>query len=139
MSEPEKPLTEAEKQIRRLEALRSKQEETARGSAKDAFPSPRTAVERTINNLQALKSRMDRPAAAKAKTRVKIEGWQKSVKLSHVQLRVLKKLVGEDKRLNGSRVIRIALNRLLGLDQPAEETELEGLIREITKRLQNNP
>jgi len=137
MSDPEKPLTQAEKQIRRLETLRLKQEEAARMPAKDAFQPPQTAVERTINNLQALKKRMQPPA--KAKTRVKIEGWQKSVKLSHVQLRVLTKLVNEDNRLNGSRVIRIALDRLLGLDQSAEETELEGLIREISKRLKNHP
>jgi hypothetical protein len=135
MSEPEKPLTEAEKQIRRLEALRTKKEDVSKASAEKTYFPAKTGVERTIDKLRALKSEAERPA--KPVRRGKIEGKQKSAKLTYLQLKVIEQILSQDKRLKGSRIIRIALNRLLGLDHTGEETEMETRIHEILRKFKN--
>ncbi|HET9868885.1 MAG TPA: hypothetical protein VFR02_00090 [bacterium] len=136
MDEVQKPMTEAEKQIRRLEALRAKREEDSKQSAEKAFLPPRTGVERTIEKLKAMKARSASPAGSK---RAKIEGRQKNAKLSNLQLTVLEQLLARDKRLRGSRIIRIALSRLLELDLSPEEVELETRIGELLRQMKSRP
>ena len=135
MSEQEKPLTEAEKQIQRLEALRLKMQESAKASPEKIVFPPKTAVERTLESLRSFKSRAETAPASNPHHR--IEGKQKSAKLTHQQLRALEALSSKDIRLNGSRIIRIALNQMLGLEQTAEEAELATRIQEILKKLKS--
>ncbi|MGH7739814.1 MAG: hypothetical protein ACREL1_06670 [bacterium] len=134
MDEAKKPLTEAEKQILRLEALRAKREDEATVSSEKAFMPPRTVVEQTIEKLQAMKTQSRQPAN-QVKKRKKIEGKQKSAKIPNLQLRVLDQLLTKDKRLKGSQVIRIAVSRLLELGLTAEELELETRIGEILRAM----
>lgn len=137
MDEAKKPLTEAEKQILRLEALRAKREDEAKVSSEKAFMPPRTVVEQTIEKLQAMKTQSRQPVN-QAK-RIKMEGKQKSAKIPNLQLRVLEQLLAKDKRLKGSQVIRIAVGRLLELGLTAEELELEARIGEILRTMKKRP
>ncbi len=114
MSEQEKHLTEAEKQIRRLQALRQDREEQVRVSAeKSNFPS-KTQAQRTTERLTDLRKQSMKPVGTGR--RVKIDGKQKSSKLTFTQIRLLEEVLAQDHRLKGSLITRIALNRLLGLD-----------------------
>jgi hypothetical protein len=137
MNERKKSLTEAERQIQKLEGLRGKREEVSNTFVDKTLYPGKTAVEKTIERLKALKA--ESRTRFKAKARVKIAGSRKSVKLSHLQLKVLNQLLTQDPRLNGSRVVRIALNRFLGLDQAGEETEIETLAHEVLRRLKGRP
>ena len=132
MGDDDKRLTEAEKQIRRLEALRSQREQDSKASAEKTYFPPKTLAEKTTEKLQAMRREADKPV--RGKRRPKIEGKQKSSKLTFLQIQVLEKLLAADKRLRGSQVTRIALNRLLGLDSSAEEIELETRINEILRQ-----
>ena len=136
MSEQEKPLTEAEKQIRRLEALRSQREIESKTSAEKAFLPPKTPAERTEEKLKAMRSAAVKPVGSKR--RVKIDGKQKSAKLTHLQIRAMGHLAARDKRLTGSQVVRIALNRLLEIDNSSLENELEARIREILRQFKRS-
>ncbi len=86
--------------------------------------------------LRAMRSQAERPLGAKR--RAKIEGKQKSSKLTFVQIKVLEQLMSADKRLRGSVITRIALNRLLGLENTPEETDLEARLSEILRQYKNN-
>ncbi len=134
MSDPEKPLTEAEKQIRRLEALRQVREETTKESAEKAYFPAKTQAEKTAERLMAMRDASQKPAGSR---RVKIDGKQKSSKLRFLQIRILEQLLAEDKRLRGSVVTRIALNRFLNLENTAEENEMETKINEILRQHKN--
>ena len=135
VSEQEKHLTEAEKQIRRLQALRQgREEETQVSAEKSNFPS-KTQVQRTTDKLTALKNQSMRPLGAKR--RVKIEGKQKSSKLTFTQIRLLEQILAQDKRLRGSVITRIALNRLLGLDNNSEENDFETRLNEILRQFKS--
>ena len=136
MEDPKKPLTEAEKQILRLESLRARREEDSKQSVEKAFMPPRTVVEQTIEKLNAMKAQARKPVTAR---RPKIEGKQKSAKIPNLQLTVLEQLLAKDKRLKSSRIIRIAVSRLLELDLTAEEVELETRIGEILRQIKNRP
>ena len=136
MTEPEKSLTEAEKQIRRLESLRRQSQETSKASVEKAYFPPKTLADRTEAKLKSLREQAQRPVGS-PKRRPKIEGKQKSSKLPFVQIRVLEQLFEADKRLRGSVVTRIALNRLLGLDNSSEETDLESRLNEILRQFKN--
>jgi hypothetical protein len=129
----EKQLTEAEKQVQRLQALRQQREQVSRDSAERAFSAPKTQAERTEQRLRAMRAEADRPKGR----RPRIEGKQKSSKLTFLQIRVLEQILSQDKRLRGSVVTRIALNRLLGLENSAEENDLEGRIAEILRTFKN--
>jgi hypothetical protein len=129
----EKRLTEAEKQIRRLEALRSQRERTSNESVEKAFSAPKTQAERTEQKLRAMRADADRPKGR----RPKIEGKQKSSKLTFLQIRVMEQLLSQDKRLRGSVVTRIALNRILGLENSGEENELEARIAEVLRNFKS--
>ncbi len=133
MSDPEKHLTEAEKQIRRLEALRQEREENSKESAEKVYFPEKTQVEKTTEKLTALRN-ASLPAGSR---RVKIDGKQKSSKLRFLQIRILEQLNEGDKRLRGSVVTRIALNRFLGLDNTPEENDLEAKINEILRQYKN--
>lgn len=132
MSEQEKHLTEAEKQIRRLEELRSKMEQSSKTSAEKAYFPPKTLADQTADKLRAMRDESKKPV--RARRAPKIEGKQKSSKLTHLQIRVLEQLLSQDKRLRGSAVTRIALNRFLNLENSAEENELESRISEILRQ-----
>jgi hypothetical protein len=134
VSNPEKPLTEAEKQIRRLEALRQVKEENTTESAQKAYLPPKTPVEKMTEKLIAMRAASGKTPGAR---RIKIDGKQKSSKLRFLQIRILEELYTEDKRLRGSVVTRIALNRFLNLDNTAEENELEARINEILRQHKN--
>ena len=135
MSDQDKPLTEAEKQIRRLEALRRQGEQASKDSVEKAYFPPKTMAAKTEEKLRAMRSLAEKPAGSKR--RPKIEGKQKSSKLTFTQIQVLERLMTQDKRLRGSVITRIALNRFLGLDNTMEENELETRINEILRQFKN--
>ena len=133
MDGQEKPLTEAEKQIRRLETLRLEREGLAKASAQKTRDAGKTAVERTAEKFQAMRRQSrGRPGGA---PRVKFEGKQKSAKLTLAQIRMLEQILAQDPRLRPSAVIRMSLNRMLGLDHNPEESDLEGRLNEILRQL----
>jgi hypothetical protein len=135
VSEQEKHLTEAEKQIRRLQALRQGREEDTRASdEKSNFPS-KTQAQRMTDKLMALRDQSQKPVGSKR--RPKIEGKQKSSKLTFTQIRVLEQILAQDKKLRGSVVTRIALNRLLGLENSPEENDLEAELNQILRQLKS--
>lgn len=138
MEDPKKPLTEAEKQILRLESLRARREEDSKTSVEKAFLPAKTHAERTIDKLTAMRMEARKPAES-AKKRAKIEGRQKSTKVPQLPLSVLDQLLAKDKRLKSSRVMRIALSRFLELDLTPEEVELETRIGEILRQMKNRP
>lgn len=133
MSDPEKHLTEAEKQIRRLEALRLESESISKQSVEKAYFPAKTQVEKTTEKLTALRQ----ASKSSGSKRAKIDGKQKSSKLRFLQIRILEQLYQEDKRLRGSVVTRVALNRFLGLDNTPEENEFEARINEILRQYKN--
>jgi len=57
--------------------------------------------------------------------------------LTFTQIRILEQLKSEDKRLRGSVVTRIALNRFLNLENTAEENDLESRINEILRQFKS--
>ncbi len=135
MDDQGKHLTEAQKQIRRLESLRLGREETSKASAEKAYSPAKTQAAKIEDRLKAMRRESERPAG---KTRrVKIEGKQKSSKLTFVQIRVLEELLSKDKRLRGSAVTRIALNRFLNIDNTAAENDLETKINEILRQIKS--
>ena len=136
MEESKKPLTEAEKQILRLESLRAKREDDSKKSVEKAFYPPKTQAERTIDKLTAMR-RESQKAPQTGKRKPKIEGKQKSAKVPYLQITVMEQLLLKDKRLKGSQIIRIALSRLLELDLNQDEMELETRIGEILRQIKN--
>ena len=135
MSDNDQHLTEAEKQIRRLQSLRQNREEASMASAEKAYFPPKTQAAKMEEKLRAMRGEADRPLGSKR--RPKIEGKQKSSKLTFLQIKVLEELKAQDKRLRGSQVTRIALNRLLGLENSSEENEIETRINEILRQIKN--
>jgi len=71
--------------------------------------------------------------------RVKIDGKQKSSKLTFTQIRLLEEVLAQDHRLKGSLITRIALNRLLGLDNTSQENDFEAQLNEILRQLKSRP
>ena len=131
----DKHLTEAEKQIRRLESLRQGKEQTSKASVQKAYFPAKTQAAKMEERLKAMRTQADRPVGTGR--RPKIEGKQKSSKLTFVQIRVLEQLRAEDKRLRGSVITRIALNRFLNLENTPEENDLEAKINEILRQHKN--
>jgi hypothetical protein len=130
----EKNLTEAEKQIRRLEALRRGKEQTSKDSVEKAYFPAKTQAAKMEERLIAMRDRAKVPAGRR---RAKIEGKQKSSKLTFVQIRVLEQILASDKRLRGSVITRIALNRFLNLENTPEENDLEAKINEILRQFKS--
>ena len=133
MDEQGKPLTEAEKQIRRLESLRQQREQNSKDTVQKVFYPPKTQAARMEEKLKSMRAEAQRPLGAKR--RPKIDGKQKSSKLAFTQIRVMERLLSEDKRLRGSVITRIALNRFLNLENTVEENDLEARINEILRQL----
>jgi hypothetical protein len=137
VNEPEKHLTEAEKQIRRLEELRLEKEHSSKEASNRSLQPSKTMAERTAERLHALRREAEKPSGGHG--RIKIIGKQKSSKLTFNQIRILEKLLEKDKRIRGSVVTRIALNRFLGLDNTGEENEMEDKIHEYLRQMNNRP
>ncbi len=66
----------------------------------------------------------------------KFDGRYKNVKLSVAQMKVLEQLFEVDPRLYPARVLRLALNQWLGMDNLAEDQALEPLSRDALIRIQ---
>jgi hypothetical protein len=132
VDEQAKPLTEAEKQIRRLESLRQQREQTSKDAVQKNFYPAKTQAARMEEKLKAMRDDAQRPVGTKR--RPKIDGKQKSSKLTFTQIKVMERLLSQDKRLRGSAITRIALNRFLNLENTSEENELEARINEILRQ-----
>ncbi len=134
MNEPEKPLTLAERQIRRLQSLRSQN---------PSEPSPETDPVETKAEISAVEPKLEKvevpvePAAKAAEFHQPrpIEGKTKAVRLTFHQLKVLEKLLSHNKHLRRSPILRLALNRMLNLPMTPEEKELESILQETLRHL----
>ena len=135
MGDHDKHLTEAEKQIQRLQALRQQSDQTSKAASEKAHSPARTQAAKIEDRLRAMRSDAQRPVGKPR--RVKIEGKQKSSKLTFPQIHLLEQLRTQDKRLRGSVITRIALNRFLNLDNSSEENDLEAAINEVLRKLKN--
>ncbi len=133
MGEPNKQLTEAEKQILRLQALRQQSDNNSKASVEKAVSPSRTQAAKIEDRLRAMRVDAQRPLGKPRKA--KIEGKQKSSKLTFAQIALLEQLLAKDKRLRGSAVTRIALNRFLNIDNSSEENDLEAAINEILRQI----
>ncbi len=133
MSE-EKSLTEAEKQIRRLEQLRLSKEKDSKVSAEKTFFHEKTEVQRTTDRLTAMKKKA---AQGNGRKRVKFEGKRKSAKLTLLQLKALEEIQNKDPQISASYLMRIALNHLLEIENSAEENEIEAKALEILRQLKS--
>jgi hypothetical protein len=125
-------MTEAEKQMLRLDVLRKRKETESKVSADRTYYPGKTPAERMTEKLMAMRNQAAQPVGMVAGP--KVEGKYKSVKLTFLQIRALEQLVSKDPRLKGSQLVRIALNRLLGIENNIEENELEAVMREILKQ-----
>lgn len=129
MGDQEEHLTEAQKQILRLEKLRAEKEKSSKASVEKSFSKPQTRAEESIQKLTAMRESAKRPSG-----KVKLEGKVKSFKSSTIQTQVLERLKAQDSRLKGSVVSRIAINRLLNIENSQEENDLESRISEILRQ-----
>lgn len=135
MGDHEKHLTEAEKQIQKLQALRQQNDLTSKAASEKAYSPARTQAAKIEDRLRAMRSDAQRPVGKPR--RPKIEGKQKSSKLTYTQIGLLEQLLAKDKRLRGSVITRIALNRFLNLDNSSGENDLESAINEILRQIKN--
>jgi hypothetical protein len=129
MSDEQEHLTEAQKQIQRLEKLRAEREQSSKQSVEKAFFPPKTKAEQTVNKLKAM-----RETAKKPRRRKKLEGKSKKFKLSALQTQILERLKAQDSRLNSAAVARVALNRLLDIENSFDENDLEARIFEVLRQ-----
>ncbi|HVZ81005.1 MAG TPA: hypothetical protein VHE12_09470 [bacterium] len=132
----EKQMTQAEKQIRRLEALRQKKDEAVQVSNQDPNAPVRTKADQMADKLMRMREQAGRPSGTKSK-RVKIEGKPRSSKLTFNQIGLLERILMEDKELRGSAITRIALNRLLGMENTPLENELEERLQGVLRKFRN--
>jgi len=130
----EKQLTQAEKQIQRLEQLRLHKEQDSKNTAEKVFFNKKTEVERTTDRLMAMKKKA---AQSPLKKRTHFEGKRKSAKLTHLQLKALEELQNRDPLLSPSQLMRIALNRFLEIENSADENAMESKVREILQQLKS--
>ena len=129
MSDQEPHLTEAEKQILRLEKLRAEKEKISKDSVEKAYFPPKTKAEQSVNKLKAMRETAKRP-----KKKKKLEGKTKKFKLSSLQTQILERLKAQDHRLNSAVVARVALNRLLDIENSFDENDFEARIFEILRQ-----
>jgi hypothetical protein len=141
MDGKEKPLTDAERQVRRLESMRLAQDRATQESAEKAFDPGRTFVEKTIDRLQSLKASRKEALPGKpsvfqaAPGPIRVRGQWKSFKLTEMQVKALEKLSSREPVLRKSDVVRIALNRLLGLPNTPLEGEWEARIADVLDKI----
>jgi len=141
MPDSPKPMTPAELQIQRLQALRSQGVKSSQAEAVKAFEPHRTVVEKTVERLEAMRQQNDRPPVGSPARHAgfpKFEGKYKSVKLTLAQMRALEQLFGADPGLYPGRILRLALNQWLGLPNIVEDEELEKSAKETLERLKKN-
>lgn len=131
MDDSSRRLSEAEKQIQRLEALRRAREEESRRSAEKAFDR-RTFVEGTVEKLRQMKADSRAPRRGRWP---RIEGKRKSVKVTLLQARAMEQIAERAPELSGSALVRMALDRMLGIEPSAEGVKLEQRFEEILKDL----
>ncbi|HUO56730.1 MAG TPA: hypothetical protein VMV05_00990 [bacterium] len=136
MDEQGKHLTQAEIQIKKLEAMRQQREQVSAESAPKSPSAPKTEAARIEERLRAMRIAGEKSRGS-APRRPKIEGKQKSSKLTFAQIRLLEEILAKDSRLKGSVITRIALNRFLNIENTAEENDLEARINEILGQLKN--
>lgn len=129
MSDEQQPLTEAQKQIQRLEKLRAEREQSSKQSVEKTFFPQKTKVEQTVHKLKTM-----RETAKKPRKRKKLEGKSKKFKLSALQTQILERLKAQDSRLNSAAVARVALNRLLDIENSFDENDLEARIFEVLRQ-----
>jgi hypothetical protein len=129
VSDLESHLTEAQKQILRLEKLRSQKEESSKASAEKTFFPPKTQAEQSANKLRSMRETVKQP-----KKKMKLEGKFKKFKLRSLQVQVLERLKAQDHRLNAAVITRIAINRLLDIENSFDENDLEARIFEILRQ-----
>lgn len=134
MSEPEQHLTEAQKQIQRLEQLRAQKERESKAALEKNLTPATTQAERSVQKLKALREK-----AAKPKNRLKLEGKSKKIKLSVLQTQVLERLKAQDSRLNAAVVARIALNRFLDIENSFDENDIEARVFDILRQFNSKP
>ncbi len=132
MTEEEKHLTQAEKQIHRLEQLRLQKEQESKLSAEKAFFPAKTEVERTTARLAAMKKSADQTHGHK---RPRFEGKRKSAKLTQLQVKALEGMQAQDPELSSSQLIRIAMNHFLKIENSADENTIEAKAMEILRQL----
>jgi hypothetical protein len=132
VEEINKHMTEAEKQMLRLDVMRKKKETDSKVSADKAYFPGKTRAERMTEKLMAMRNQAAQPEGFVVGP--KVEGKYKSVKLTFLQIRALEQLISKDPRLKRSQLVRIALNRLLGIENTIEENELEAVMREVLKQ-----
>ncbi len=133
MIEEKKHLTQAEKQILRLEELRQNKEHSSKETADKVFFPEKTEVERTTDRLKAMKDEA-RPQKGK---RARFEGKRKSAKLTLLQIKVLEDILAKFPELSTGLLIRVAMNRLLEIENTADENTVETKVREILKQIKN--
>ncbi len=143
-----KATTEAERQIQRLANLRALEAKKAQENAEKAFDPKRTLVEKTIERLQNMKAQGEKnqreekqavqeavpgkPALLQVQPgSLRVKGAWKSVKLTEMQITALDRLCAKEPSLHKSDVLRIALNRLLGLPASPLEAEWEQRISKV--------
>jgi hypothetical protein len=129
MSDQDSNLTEAQKQILKLEKLRAQKEQSSKASVEKAFFPPKTKAEQSFRKLQAM-----REAARSPRKKKKLEGKSKNFKLSALQTQVLERLKAQDPRLKSAVVARIALNRFLDIENSFDENDLEARVFEILRQ-----
>ncbi len=142
MDEKSKPLTDAERQVQRLESLRLAQAKASQESAEKAFDPGRTFVEKTIRRLESMKASSRKEALPGKPSlfrsdpgRIHVRGAWKSFKLTDMQVKALDKLSAREPGLRKSDVVRIALNRFLGLPQSALEDEWEARVADLVEKI----
>jgi hypothetical protein len=136
------PLTAAELQVQRLEAMKLAQTKASQESAEKAFDPGRTFVEKTIDRLQSMKASSRKEAMPgkpsvyqSSPGRIQVRGVWKGVKLTEMQVKALDKLVTRAPNLRKSDIVRIALNRFLGLANCPTEAEWETRIGDLLDKI----
>lgn len=146
MDEKPKPPTVAQLQMQKLESLRLAQTKASQESAEKAFDPGRTFVEKTIDRLQSMKDTSSRKQALPGKPsvyqsapgRIHVKGVWKGVKLTDMQVKALDKITARESGLRKSDIIRIALNRFLGLTQGSMEEAWESRIAELIEKMKKD-
>ena len=129
MSKEESHLTEAQKQVLRLEQLRAQKEDTSKTSAEKTYFPHKTTAEQSIKKLKSMREKAKKPGNKKI-----IDGKFKTAKLNALQIQILERLKAQDRRLNAAAITRIALNRLLDIENSFDENELEARVFEILRQ-----
>jgi glycerophosphoryl diester phosphodiesterase len=128
-SESDFKMTDAAKQVKKLEFLRLQKEKEIRQTAEKIFASDKTPAEMIISKLQEMKKNVHSKSGLNKR--------KKSVTLSQLHMDAFEKLKKRDARLRAGQIIRIALNKFLEIENSSVEVELESRIHEIIQEFKN--